>query len=289
MQSGVAVNDEATRAWDGPLFERFVRFRHLLVEGLALYGAEAIRIADPQPGERVLDLGCGFGDATQILAALVGPEGHALGVDVAPRFIGTAVREAEEAGLTNARFEVADVQTTSFTGQFDLAYSRMGTMFFDNPGAAMRRVREALVPGGRLTMAVWRSKVENPWAYEPQLITERFITKPQDYDEPTCGPGPFSMGNADTVSGILVGAGFTDVTLHRCDIPLTIGRDVQEAVELIMSIGPAGEILRLAGDSAAHLHPAVEAALAEGLERWRGPNGIVAPASTWIVSARVPG
>jgi SAM-dependent methyltransferase len=287
MEAGTsAVNDETIRAWDGPLFERFVRFRHLLVAGLAAFGDEAIRLAQPQPGERVLDLGCGFGDTTQTLAGLVAPGGEALGVDVAPNFIEASIREADEAGVENARFEVADIQTTRFPQQFDLAFSRMGTMFFENPGAAIRNVRGALVPGGRLTMVVWRSKVENAWAYEPQLITERFVTKPEDYDEPTCGPGPFSMGNADTVSGILVGAGFKEVTLRRCDLPFEIGRDVEEAIELIMSIGPAGEILRLAGERAEHLHGAVRDALREGLEQWNGPGGVRAPASTWIVSAR---
>ncbi len=289
MERSASVNDETIRAWDGPLFDRFVRFRHLLVAGLGAHGQVGIELAAPQPGERVIDLGCGFGDTTQTLAGLVGPSGDALGVDVAPNFIETSIREAEEAGVGNVRFEVADVQTTIFPQEFDLAYSRMGTMFFDNPGAAMRNVRRALVPGGRLAMVVWRSKVENAWAYETQLITERFVTKPESYDEPTCGPGPFSMGNADTVSGILVGAGFEDITLRRCDLPLKIGDDVQEAIELIMSIGPAGEILRLAGERAEHLHGDVEAALREDLEQRIGPEGVSAPASTWIVSARVPG
>lgn len=289
MELGASVNDETVRAWDGPLFDRFVRFRHLLVAGLGAHGQVGIDLAAPQPGERVIDLGCGFGDTTQTLAGLVGPGGEALGVDVAPNFIEASIREAEEAGVENVRFEVADVQTTTFPREFDLAYSRMGTMFFDNPGAAMRNVRGALVPGGRLVMVVWRSKVENAWAYETQLITERFVTKPEDYDEPTCGPGPFSMGNADTVSGILVGAGFEEVTLRRCDLPLTIGNDAQEAIELIMSIGPAGEILRLAGERAEHLHGEVEDALRADLQQRIGPEGVVAPASTWIVSARVPG
>ena len=95
-----------------------------------------------------------------------------------------------------------------------MAFSRMGTMFFANPVAALRNVREALLPAGRLAMVVWRSKIENDWVYRAQAITERFVTKPDEYDEPTCGPGPFSMANADTTSGILLSAGFKEV---RCD------------------------------------------------------------------------
>ena len=283
------ANAEAIEAWDGPLFERFVQFRHLLVGGLAVHGDEALRLHPPASGSRVLDVGCGFGDTTQRLAALVGTGGSALGVDASPRFIEAAREDAEQAGAANARFAVVDVETTDFDERFELAFSRFGTMFFANPVAAMRRVCAALVPGGRLVMVVWRAKVENEWVYRAQTITERFVTKPEDYDEPTCGPGPFSMGNADTTSGILLSAGFEAITLRRCDLPILMGRDVEEATALAMSLGPAGEILRLAGDRAAHLHEPVAEALHEGLAEWAGPEGVIAPASTWIVSAVAPG
>jgi SAM-dependent methyltransferase len=288
MEQIAEANEEAIRAWDGPLFDRFVRFRHLLTTGLGAHGDEGLRLLQPRAGERALDVGCGFGDTTQRLAELVGPSGEALGVDAAPRFIEAASEEAQKSGIANVRFAVADVETTTLGENFDLAFSRMGTMFFANPVAALRNVRNALAPGGRLVMVVWRSKVENDWVYRAQTITERFVTKPEDYDEPTCGPGPFSMGNADTTSGILLSAGFQEVSLRRCDLPITIGLDLDEAVELVMSLGPAGEILRLAGDRAAHLHEPVAEALREGMADWVGPDGVSAPASTWIVSANVP-
>jgi SAM-dependent methyltransferase len=284
------VNTEAIEAWDGPLFDRFVQFRHLLVGSLGVHGDEGLRVLAPAPGEHALDIGCGFGDTTQQLAGLVGPGGSALGVDAAPRFIETARAEAAQAGAGNARFEVADVQAHCFEEQFDVAFSRMGTMFFANPVAALRNVRKALVPGGRLTMVVWRSKTENEGFYRSQLITEKFVTKPEEYDEPTCGPGPFSMGNADTTSGILLSAGFEQISLLRCEEPILIGTDLDEAVEFVMSIGPAGEILRLAGERAAHLHGQVAAALREDMAAWVKPDGtVMGPASTWIVTASAPG
>ncbi|MGA2322020.1 MAG: methyltransferase domain-containing protein [Solirubrobacteraceae bacterium] len=282
------VNEEAIRAWDGPLYDQFVRFRHLLTTGLGAHGEEALRLVPPRPGERVLDIGCGFGDTTERIAGLVGPTGEALGVDAASRFVEAASRDAAQAGASNVRFAVADVETTAFAERFDLAFSRMGTMFFANPVAALRNVRTALVAGGRLVMVVWRSKVDNDWVYRAQTITERFVKKPDEYDEPTCGPGPFSMANADTTSGILLSAGFENVALRRCDIPITIGSDLEEAVQFVMSLGPAGEILRLAGERAAHLREPVADALREGLAEWDGPDGVTAPASTWIVTADAP-
>jgi ubiquinone/menaquinone biosynthesis C-methylase UbiE len=278
-----AANAEAIEAWDGPLFERFKQYRHVVVVGLAGHGDEAMRVYPPAPGDRVLDLGCGFGDATQQLAALVGPDGSALGVDASPRFIEAATQEA--AGIDNVNFAVADIETATFDGRFDYVFSRFGVMFFANPVAALRNVRTTLEPGAKLVMVVWRSKFENDWVYRAQTIVERFVTKPENYDDPTCGPGPFSMGNADTTSGILLSAGFKEVTLRRCDLPIMIGTTMDEAIELVMSLGPAGEILRLQGDRAAHLHEPIRAALHEGLAEWDGPEGVVAPASSWIVSA----
>jgi ubiquinone/menaquinone biosynthesis C-methylase UbiE len=288
MEQIASVNEEAIRAWDGPLYDAFVRFRHVMTTGLGAHGEEALRLSTPRPGQRVLDIGCGFGDSTQRIAGLVGSAGEVLGVDAAPRFIEAASQEAQEAGVGNVRFAVADIETTAFDERFDVAFSRMGTMFFANPVVALRNVRKALVPGGALVMVVWRAKIENDWLYRAQTITERFVTKPEEYDEPTCGPGPFSMANADTTSGILLSAGFQDIALRRCDIPITIGLDIDEAVELVMSIGPAGEILRLAGERAAHLHEPVAEALRDGLADWAGPDGVIAPASTWIVTANVP-
>ena len=282
------ANAEAIEAWDGPLFERFVKYRHIVVAGLKQFGDEAMRIVPPLLGSRVLDIGCGFGDTTQQLANQIGSEGFAVGVDAAPRFIDAARAEAAEAGVANVRFDVMDIEVALFEERFDYVFSRMGTMFFANPVAALRNVREALLPGGQLVMVVWRAREDNEWLYRAQQITERFVTRPEEYDEPTCGPGPFSMANADTTSGILVSAGFEEITLRRCDLSVKGGNDVDEAVGLTMDLGPAGEILRLQGERAAHLHEPIRRAIREGMAEFTGPEGVMAPASTWIVSARAP-
>ena len=285
---GTGANAEAIAAWDGPLYDRFVRFRHIVTTGLGAHGDRALQLYPPQPGWHVLDIGCGFGDTTQDIARLVEPGGSALGVDAAARFIESAREEAAEAGVPNARFDVVDVETASFDERFDMAFSRMGTMFFASPVAALRNVRRALVPGGRLVMVVWRRREDNEWLYRGQTIVEALVERPEEYDQPTCGPGPFSMSGADTTSDILRHSGFTDIALHRCDIPILIGRDVDEAVDLVMSLGPAGELLRLAGDRAAHLHAEVDAALRAGFAEFVRDDGLWASASTWIVTARAP-
>jgi SAM-dependent methyltransferase len=282
---GAGANAEAIAAWDGPLFDRFLRYRELVTTGLGAHGEEALRLYPPRPGDRVLDIGCGFGDTTQRIAELVGAEGEAVGVDAAERFIETADAEAPS-GAANARFFVADVQSAPLEGPYDMAFSRMGTMFFTNPVAALRNVRAAMAPGAPLVMSVWRRRVDNDWLYRAQQIVEGIVQRPEQYDDPTCGPGPFSMADADTTSEILVHAGFTGITLHRVDIPILIGRDLDEAIEMVTALGPAGEILRLLGDRATRIRGTVNAALREGLAEFDGPDGVMAPASTWTVAAR---
>jgi SAM-dependent methyltransferase len=283
------ANAEAIEAWDGPLFDRFVRFRHIVVAGLKNHGDEALRLFPPQAGWRVLDLGCGFGDTTQDIARMVGEDGEAVGVDASERFIAAAREEAAEAGVGNAGFAVADVQADDLSGPYDMAFSRMGTMFFASPVVAMRNVRRALGPGARLVMVVWRRREDNDWIYRAQTIVEGFVTKPDESDEPTCGPGPFSMAGADTTSDILLHAGFTDISLRRCDLPILLGNDVEEAIDLTMALGPPGEILRLQGDRAAHLHEPIRDALREAFKEFETPEGLLrASASTWIVSAKAP-
>jgi SAM-dependent methyltransferase len=286
---GTGVNAEAIQAWDGPLFDRFVEFRHILVAGLGAHGDEALRLNPPQEGQRILDIGCGFGDTTQQIAALVGPGGEAVGVDAAANFIDASVREAEEAGVKNARFLVADVQVDDLGGPYDAAFSRMGTMFFISPVAALRNVRKSLVPGGQLTMVVWRRREDNEWLYRGQQVVEGIVSRPEEYDEPTCGPGPFSMANADTVTDQLLAAGFDGISLRRCDLPILGGRDIDEAIGIVTSIGPAGEILRLLGDRAAEYLPKVDAALREAFSEFQREDGSVwGTASTWIVTATAP-
>jgi ubiquinone/menaquinone biosynthesis C-methylase UbiE len=280
------ANAEAAEAWDGPLFERFVQFRDIIVTGLANHGEKAFALFPPPAGANVLDIGCGFGDTTARIAELVGPQGHAHGVDVAPRFIESA---KDEYGGANASYSVADVQFDELGGPYDYVFSRFGVMFFDNPGAAMRNIRRSMAPGGRLVAVVWRIREDNPWLYEAQQIVERMIGRPDEYDEPTCGPGPFSMSGADTTSGILVGAGFTDVSLTRCDKPIVIGHDVDEAIDVVMALGPAGELVRLWGDRQAHRHDEIRVALQDGLAQLKTERGVEGMASTWIVSAISPG
>ena len=281
-------NEEATEAWSGVLFDRFLQFKELIIAGATEFSEAAIRLHPPSPGDRVLDVGPGFGDTTQRLAGLVGPEGGAVGIDVSEPFVAAATEDARQAGVENVEFLAGDLQVTDVPGPFDYAFSRMGVMFFANPVAALRNIREALVPGGRLCAVVWRRKIDNDWVYRSEQVVDQYLEEPEETDEPTCGPGPFSMANADTVSDQLQIAGFERPTFTRCDIALKLGDDLDQAVAFSMSLGPAAELIRLSGDDAERIRPKLEREIREVLAEYEGPDGVFGPASTWIIAADVP-
>lgn len=282
-------NDEATAAWNGVLFDKFCRFKEVLVTGFASHSDAALAHHPPPRGGQVLDVGCGFGDVSTALAAGVGPGGTVVGVDVAARFVESAGAAARQAGAGNARFLRADVQTDDLGGPYDLAFSRFGTMFFASPVVAMRNVVRALAPGGRLCAIVWRRREDNPWVHVAETVVRGLVAERHDSSEPTCGPGPFSMSSADVTSDILARAGFERVALERHDAPVRIGRDADEAVAFALALGPAGEIMRLAGDDGERRRPEVVARLREALAPFVREDGVVMPSSTWILTANRPG
>ncbi len=283
-------NEEAVRAWDTVLYERWKMNREVFVGALDEVTGELFDRFPPPRGGSCIDIGCGFGETTRQLAGLVGPEGFALGTDSSPRFIEDARREALEAGAGNVEFETVDAQAAEWHRAYDYAFSRMGTQFFAAPVPAMRAIRGALKPGAGLRKICWRRKADSPFWAETEQVVERFLARPDEYDADTCGPGPFSLGNPETLRGILEAAGFADVELHQRDFDYFMGRDMDEAVDSLLAIGPGAELIRLNGEHGESRRAEIADALADHYAAWQRADGsIVGRGSVWLVAATNPG
>jgi len=156
MSDTAVANDEFTTFWNNVLAAKFDRFRNILLGGLSYHSKVPLADLRLAPGSSVLDVGCGWGDTAIELARMVGPSGSVVGLDCCASFLEYARREARAAGVGNVRFIEADVQTYAFEPIYDFCFSRFGMMFFSSPVAAMRNIRRALNPGGRVMFITWR-------------------------------------------------------------------------------------------------------------------------------------
>ncbi|WP_022727686.1 class I SAM-dependent methyltransferase [Fodinicurvata sediminis] len=273
--------------WNEFLVPKFVRWRHILVDGLTHHSERVFPKLPVREGDHVVDVGCGFGDTAIELARRVGPKGSVLGIDCCEGFLAFGREDARKAQVENVSFVEADVQNHPFEPTFDFCFSRFGTQFFENPVAALRNMRKSLKPGGTMTMIVWRDIEDNPWLGLPKSIIKDFLPPPGE-DARTCGPGPFSMADSDVVTKQLEVAGYDDISFERIDAPLLVGRNADEAVDFQLALGPAGEVYREAGEIAEHRHDEIAAALKRELARHETEEGIVLGSSSWMVTARNP-
>ena len=271
--------------WNDTLADKFDRYRDILKDGLSYHSRIPLERLHVEPGSRILDVGCGWGDTAIELAHKTGPDGFVLGLDCVEQFLEKAREDA--ADVPHVRFEAADVERYPFDGGFDLCFSRFGMMFFENPVAAMRNVRRALRPGGELVFIVWRTIEENPFFGLPKQVVLDYLEPPGE-DARSCGPGPFSMANTEVVSKQLEIAGFEDVHFEPIDGPVTVGSTLQEAVNFQLALGPAGEVFREAGEEAERRRHEIEGALREALAPYHRDEGVVMPSGSWAISARRP-
>ena len=281
------ANAGLSKAWNTILYDKFLQWEPLLTTGLGQHGTRLVDAHPPAAGSSVLDVGCGWGDTTAVLAKLVGAEGKVVGVDIAPRFI-----EQARERYPGCTFEVKDVEYESeLGGPYDAVYARFGTMFFVNPVKGFKNMAGCLKPGGQMHIVVWRKRQDNPVFYTAQQVAERHIAEEdKSKDEVTCGPGPFANAGADMMSDILMKAGFSDVNFCRFDAPMQMGRSVDEAVTFTTTMGPAGESIRLAeaksGEEAGAKRKQIEEELrAEYVPLDKPGEGVWMNSSTWIITA----
>ena len=273
--------------WNSVLVPKFIRWKHILVDGLTLHSEAIFPTLPVKPGDRVIDAGCGFGDTAIKLARLVGPSGSVLAVDCCDAFLEFGRKDAKAAGITNIAFLDEDVQTYPFEPVHDFCFSRFGTQFFENPVAGLRNMRKTLKPGGIMTMIVWRGIKDNPWLGSAKDVVLRYLPPPGENAQ-TCGPGPFSMADTGVVTKQLEIAGYKDIKFEQVDAKVFVGKDLDDAVGFQLAIGPAGEVYREAGKLAESRHNEIAAALKAQLAKYQGPNGVMMDSSSWKVTASNP-
>lgn len=239
---------------------------------------DAARIGD---GDSVLDVGCGAG-ATTLEAARRAGSGRVLGADLSAVLLAEAARRAERAEVGNVRFERADAQVFPFpAGGFDVALSRFGVMFFDDPPAAWANIARALRPGGRLAFCCWQEAAVNEFFSVPRAAVAPLV--PPNAPADPEAPGPFSLASRDRVRKLLDGAGFTGIGVSPVTTTLTIGQDPEDAATFIVTMGPVRALL---AHAPAETRAASARALRDEFASRAAGDGVRLGAAIWLVTAR---
>jgi SAM-dependent methyltransferase len=238
--------------------------------------------ADLQPGERVLDVGCGTGATTIEASTRVRPAGALLGIDVSPPMLTVARKRAAAAGVPEAAFVEADAQVHRFDdGSFDVVISRNGLMFFDDPPSAFANLARALHAGGRIAFLAPEGPHRSEWIMVAGVAAAPYIGIPQGLGPNT--PGPYGLADPDRTRTILDEAGFNDIRIEAVTRPMRIGTDVDDAIDFIRTMPRVVELLAAAPTDD---QQAAIGAVRDALEPYVSETGVVMHNNgEWLVTA----
>lgn len=207
--------------WNGPAGQAWLHMQALLdslFEPFEALLVDAVRWHGPHA---VLDIGCGTGATTLAIARALAPYGSCTGADLSQMMIDRArQRAAQETEGVHANFRSGDASRLDGAGPFDMATSRFGVMFFDDPAAAFARIRAAMVPGSPLAAITWRSPAENPFMTCAERAAAPLLP-PHPPMQPGA-PGQFAFADPEHVRAILDASGWRDITLSPIDIACTM-------------------------------------------------------------------
>ena len=264
------ANTEMSQAWNGAEGDDWARDWEHYDAAAAAYHRRLLEAAAVQPGERVLDVGCGNGQVARELAAA---GAKAVGIDLSRQMLA----RARELAAGSAEFVEGDAQVHPFAdGEFDVVLSRFGAMFFADRAAAFRNLARATAPGGRLALVAWATIQENEWLQE----VRGSLALGRDLPAPPAGtPSPFGLADVDAATAVLREAGYGDTTATLLTEDFVAGTDADDAYAFI---GTSGVVRGLLEGLPPEQQEQGRANLRASLEKHDTGHGVVYGSACWL-------
>jgi len=274
------IAEQQRQYWNSPVGDRWVSNQATLDGMFEPLTEVLIEYAAIKPGEKILDVGCGAGTTTRLLASRVGVNGKVLGVDISTALMAAAKAQAGEGRLEF--FEGDAGSTTVPMEDADLIISRFGVMFFADTAQAFGHMRKVLKPGGRLCFVCWGPLQDNPWFQMPlEVIAARL--GPIEPIKPRA-PGPLAFAQIDYIEEFLGKAGFGNTDIATRDIQLICRDGPAEIAGFLMEFGPGARVLTTL-DVDAETKRQLIVDLTERVTAFEGKDGVRIPANLHYVGA----
>jgi ubiquinone/menaquinone biosynthesis C-methylase UbiE len=269
-----------------------VRYQDVVVPWILGPFAEAlVELAEPRPGEAILDVGCGTGAATRAAALAVGRAGRVVGLDLnvgmleVARGIDSAdpATDGENNGPPPASIEYVEASATAMPLEersFDVVVSAQALQYIPEIGKAAREIVRVLKPEGRAAVSAWRGIADNPYfSAQVDAVSQRLGAE-------TAGglSTGFRFSDPAPLVEALTEAGLEAVEVERIDLLLNLPpladwapRDLAATPVAAALAGAAPGIARELGADLAH-----------AMTDFVTPDGVRIPFSSWVIEGRAP-
>ena len=167
---------------------------------------------EPGPGDRILDVGTGYGEPGLTAARAVAPGGHVTLQDLSGEMLALARERVAETDLGDVEVNIVEGDADELTlpaGGFDAVISRSVLMYLADPAASLARLRTGLRPGGRLAASTWSGPEEVTMA-APVPVIRRLLELPPP---PQGRPGLFALADPQRLHEVVSAAGFAEIEL----------------------------------------------------------------------------
>jgi ubiquinone/menaquinone biosynthesis C-methylase UbiE len=248
--------------------------QEMVPASFARWAPDLVALAAIRPGERVLDVACGTGVVTRLAAERAGDAGRVAGIDINPGMLAAA--RAASTGFRIEWHEGSALALPFPDASFDAVLCQQGVQFFPDRAKGLGQMRRVLVPGGRLVVSCWRSVEHQPGM---RALEEAMVRRlgPQAASLP-----PLSLGDRETLRGLIAGAGFRDVRI-RAEVRTARYVSADRFVRMRIEGAPtmAGALRDAGPDAVADIVTDVEARLRDYLD----DAGLAFPQAAHVATA----